>query len=110
MRQARFVCVDGITRSLTPKRTTLLIIRYAQQGIPMTLEHLREAIYLRVCHRTPAQRLELCDEISSPLMLFVQKFCRRPADKLKVPRPTCQKAKRFVSVNGVSMENHLATV
>lgn len=86
------------------------LLRYAKRRIPLTLEHLREAISSVKATFSPDERMLLPFKKETTSDGYLRASRRRHGDQLKFGRPLMQEAKRFAAVNTETLTTHFATL
>ena len=103
----------GRRPALSTAEETLVVkflVQYANRGIPLTQNHLKEAIHINASRMPPQRRSALPFKHCSPGRTFLRAFRRRHADKLSFCKPLRQEAKRFMAVNSDVLNTHFVTL
>ena len=99
--------------ALTNKEEDLLVsflIKLANRGVPLTQEHLQEAVKILVNGMDPKRRFMLPFRHGVPGRAFLGGFRQRHKDKLSFAKPVRQEAIRFSQVNADALTTHFATL
>lgn len=76
-----------------------LLCRYAERGIPLSRDHLKEAFALFIARLPMVRQVKLPFHDGRPGPKFLRGFTRRNKDRLRYVRPLVQEGKRFAAVN-----------
>ena len=83
---------------------------YADRSIPLTTQHLCDAVEIVVHGMDAERRKKLPFKNSKPGHKFVRSFRKRHSARLNFCRPTRQEAVQFASVNGETLTSHLVNL
>ena len=103
----------GRKRALTEREEELLVaflVKFAQKGVPLSQQHLREAVETIIGRMLLARRLHLPFSRFSPGPAFLRSFRRRHARSICFAKPLRHDAKRFYALNSTVLTTHFATV
>ena len=87
-----------------------MLLGFARRGLPLTQQHVKEAVSFVVSCLSPAERLMLPFKHGGPSDVYLRAFRRRHAEKIKFGRPLSQESKRFAAVNMESLSPHFGTI
>ena len=87
-----------------------MLLRFARRRLPLTQQHLKEAVSFVVSCLSPGERLMLPFKHGGPSDFYLRAFRRRNAEKIKFGRPLSQESKRFAAVNMESLSTHFGTI
>lgn len=84
------------------------ILRFADRGIPLSREHVRDAAHITIERLPAARRESLPFKNSYPGKKWLASFYKRHKDQLKFTVPCPQEAERFAAVNANTLTSHFA--
>jgi len=84
------------------------ILRFADRGIPLNRDHVREAVHITVETFPADRRAKLPFKDSYPGKKWLASFYKRHKDKLKYTVPCPQEADRYAAVNANTLTSHFA--
>ena len=87
-----------------------MVLKYADRGIPLTREHVRDAIQMLV-HSLPEKRKSMIPfRDGRPGVKYMRLFEKRHIRALKVAVLRYQEAKRHAAVNAETLSSHFSTL
>lgn len=87
-----------------------LLLRYADQGTPLSKLHLEEAFAILIARMTEDRRLRLPFRDGRPGRKFLSAFALRHYSRLRFAKPTRQEGKRFAVSSADAFTTHFATL
>lgn len=90
--------------------TAVLLMRYAERGLPLNLNHLRKLITIIVSRTPYTRRMLLPLNNRKPGVKFLHIFSKLHKDKFKFGPPVQREALHFRTCNAQTLTTNLATV
>ena len=92
------------------KQILCLLRRYSDKGVPLTRQHVIEAVQRLVAGFPPYRRITLPFKDGTPGPRYIRSFLRRHNDELLFVKPLRQQHERFRAVNADVLCKHFSTL
>ena len=92
------------------KQILCLLRRYSDKGVPLTRQHVIEAVQRLVARFSPYRRITLPFKDGTPRARYIRSFLRRHNDELLFVKPLRQQHERFRAVNADVLCKHFSTL